>query len=67
MERHVIIPPMQRKTKPIDLKEIKKIELIEPEKQFEKFNDLVHKVVNVPRAEILRREAAEKKVKEKKS
>ncbi len=58
---------MTGKTKPISRTELKKIELIEDGRQGQRFETMLRKVVSVPREEILRREAAEKKVKEKKS
>jgi len=58
---------MKGKTKPISLEEIKKIELIEDGKQSQRFETMLHKVISVPREEILKREAAEKKAKEKRT
>jgi hypothetical protein len=62
-----IIALMQGKTKPISLEEIKKIEMKNDGKDFQRFNALLKQVISVPREEILRREKAEKKAKEKKS
>ena len=47
------------------LEEIKKIEMINDGKDFQRFNVLLKQVVSVPREEMLRREEAEKKVKAK--
>lgn len=52
-------------SKPISIEEINKIELIEDGKQSQRFNDLVRKVVNVPKKEIDEREKEYKAKKEK--
>lgn len=62
---YVIICPMKGKTKPISLEEIKKIEMKNDGKDFQRFNALLKQVIHVPREEILRREEAEKKAKNK--
>lgn len=43
----------------------KKVEIKKDGKEFERFDNLLREVVNVPKEEILRREKAEKKRKEK--
>ena len=57
---------MKDKTTPINLKEIEKIEIKTDGKNAERFETFTRKVISVPKAEIDRREATEKKAKEAK-
>lgn len=55
---------MKQEIKSISLEEIAKIELIEDDNQSQRFNDLVRKVVNLPKKELDRRIAQEREAKE---
>ena len=57
---------MKKQTADMNTKELNKIELKSDGHDFERFNDLVRKVVSVPKKDIEAREKAEKEKKESK-
>ncbi|MEP7076042.1 MAG: hypothetical protein ABI878_09535 [Acidobacteriota bacterium] len=58
---------MKGKTKPINVEELNKIEIKMDGKNGERFEVFTRRIISVPKVEIDRREAAEKKAKETKA